>query len=181
MVNGRSDREASRITVEQLKLPMTVEEFAEKRMECLLKIFPRAATVPGVERIVKRIHEMGIPMAVATSCQKNAHEAKLLGHKELFSMFQATVCGDEVQHSKPSPEIFETAARKLGDYKPENVLVFEDAVNGVKAANAAGMACVLLRSNSLDPGDDIHPNLIIDSFDKFDFDSFLWGELINRQ
>jgi beta-phosphoglucomutase len=46
-----------------------------------------------------------------------------------------------VTHSKPDPEIFLLAAKKL-DIKPANCVVFEDAEAGVEAALAAGMKCV---------------------------------------
>jgi beta-phosphoglucomutase len=46
-----------------------------------------------------------------------------------------------ITHSKPDPEIFLLAAKKL-NVSPEDCLVFEDAEAGVEAALAAGMKCV---------------------------------------
>ena len=57
--------------------------------------------------------------------------------------FSIVVCGDEVERGKPAPEIFlETADR--GSVEPENVLVFEDSNNGIRAASAAGMKAVMV-------------------------------------
>merc|ERR1711924_554395 len=64
-----------------------------------------------------------------------------MGHRELFGLMHHIVTGDQVQKSKPDPEIFNNAAGLFeGDApEPNRVLVFEDAPNGVEAAIAAGM------------------------------------------
>jgi beta-phosphoglucomutase-like phosphatase (HAD superfamily) len=51
------------------------------------------------------------------------------------------VTGEAVSNKKPAPDIFLTAAEKLG-VTPAECVVVEDAVNGLQAANAAGMRCV---------------------------------------
>ena len=78
-------------------------------------------------------------MAVGTSSARNVMEIKITNHSKLFSMFDAVVCGDEVEHGKPNPDIFLSAARKINATDPEKCLVFEDALNGVHAALAAKM------------------------------------------
>jgi beta-phosphoglucomutase len=55
--------------------------------------------------------------------------------------FDAIVDGNMIEHSKPHPEIFLTAAKKL-NVDPADCVVFEDAEAGVEAALAAGMRCV---------------------------------------
>ena len=55
--------------------------------------------------------------------------------------FDSVVCGDEVTHGKPDPEIFLTAARKAG-VAPENCVVLEDSKFGIIAAKRAGMKSV---------------------------------------
>ena len=52
--------------------------------------------------------------------------------------FDAYVTGSEIKHKKPHPEGFLKAAQKLS-VSPEYCLVIEDAPNGIKAAQAAGM------------------------------------------
>jgi beta-phosphoglucomutase len=51
------------------------------------------------------------------------------------------VTGDDVGPKKPAPDIFLSAAAKLG-LTPAQCVVVEDAVNGVQAAKAAGMRCL---------------------------------------
>ena len=57
------------------------------------------------------------------------------------SRFDAVVNGLQVARKKPAPDIFLSAATKLG-LLPVQCTVVEDAVNGVQAARAAGMRCV---------------------------------------
>lgn len=57
--------------------------------------------------------------------------------------FAATVAGDQVTRCKPDPEIYLTAAAKLG-LKADECIVFEDAEAGIEAGKRAGMRVVAL-------------------------------------
>ena len=57
--------------------------------------------------------------------------------------FDAIVCGDDIKNAKPHPEIFLTAAKKLGA-APENCLVAEDSYLGVEAGAAAKMKVFMI-------------------------------------
>ena len=61
--------------------------------------------------------------------------------KKVEGFFDVVLTADEVQHSKPNPEIFLKSAFKLG-VKPEKCVVVEDSIFGVRAAKAAKMDCV---------------------------------------
>jgi len=61
--------------------------------------------------------------------------------EQLLEAFQVIVCGDEVTRSKPEPDIFIEAARRM-DARPEECWAFEDSPNGVRSAVAAGMKVV---------------------------------------
>jgi len=60
---------------------------------------------------------------------------------DLETYFHSTTGGHQVTNGKPHPEIFLTAAKKLG-VAPEDCLVFEDTRSGVTAARAAGMQVI---------------------------------------
>lgn len=59
----------------------------------------------------------------------------------LLDMFDANVCGRNIKHGKPHPEIFLAAVEELGEF-PHTCVVVEDAPSGVQAAKAGGMACI---------------------------------------
>ncbi|KAH0791680.1 haloacid dehalogenase-like hydrolase family protein [Histomonas meleagridis] len=178
-VNGRSDMEASKIFIEHFHLDMTPEELCEKRFKILQELFPTSKLVPGVDKIIRAIHEKHIPLAVATSSERSLHETKTSNYKDLYSLFDVTICGNDVTAAKPSPEIFQVASKRLGNYQPENVLVFEDSFHGIKAANTAGMATCFIHPPFEDAEREfkekgINPSYQISSFNEFDFNKFIW-------
>jgi HAD superfamily hydrolase (TIGR01509 family) len=100
----------------------------------------------GVISFIETCRKKGLKLAVATSADK---VKMLINLKEIgipAETFDATINGLEVVNKKPDPEIFVKAATKLG-LKPEECLVVEDAVNGVKAAKAAGCKCLGLTTS----------------------------------
>lgn len=95
----------------------------------------------GVKEFIERAKAHGFLLAVATSADEvklktNLHEIALDA-----ALFDALVNGLEIEHKKPAPDIFLTAARRLG-VPPQACTVFEDAINGVQAAKAAGAHCI---------------------------------------
>jgi len=64
------------------------------------------------------------------------------------TLFAAIVTGSEVERKKPAPDIFLEACARLG-LEPAAWLVIEDAVNGVRAAKAAGTRCLALTTSFL--------------------------------
>jgi beta-phosphoglucomutase len=96
--------------------------------------------LPGVGRLLAEFAAAGWPQAVGSSAPPGNLEL-LLGMTDTLRYFAAVVTGDDVKHGKPHPEVFLTAAAKLGA-DPRRCVVFEDAVAGVEAAKAGGMRCV---------------------------------------
>jgi beta-phosphoglucomutase len=60
---------------------------------------------------------------------------------ELLSYFTDIIDGNKVSKAKPDPEVFVLAAKAL-HVKAEDTIVFEDAIAGIQAANAAGMLSI---------------------------------------
>ena len=98
--------------------------------------------VAGVRELLRRAHSLGIPLALATNAEP-ANVDFVLDHAGLRPLFGAIVDGHQVQHAKPHPEVFLTAAARLG-VDPGNCVIFEDSPGGVKAALAAGGRIVAL-------------------------------------
>jgi beta-phosphoglucomutase len=93
---------------------------------------------PGVKDMIQKIRASGIKVALASS-SKNADT--VLDLLNIRSLFDAIVDGTMITHTKPDPETFLLAAKKL-NISPGSCLVFEDAEAGVEAAIAAGMKCI---------------------------------------
>lgn len=96
----------------------------------------------GMHELFQYLREHGIKTALATSTQRESVE-EYFKYTDLPYAFDVTVCGTEVQNGKPAPDIFLTAAEKLG-VKPEECLVLEDSPNGITAGHAAGCKVIMI-------------------------------------
>ncbi len=107
--------------------------------------------LPGVAELLAAFAAAGWPQAVGSSAPPGNLEL-LLGITGTRHYFRAVVGGDDVRWGKPDPEVFLTAAAKLG-VEPGRCVVFEDAASGVEAARAAGMRCVAVTFAGHHPAD----------------------------
>lgn len=96
----------------------------------------------GLLVLLDALEAKGIKKAVATSSMRE----KALRYLEIAGIthrFDTIICGDEVEESKPNPEIFLKAAAALG-ITPEESMVLEDSRFGIQAAERAGMTSVFV-------------------------------------
>lgn len=111
-----------------------------------------ARLVPGIREFLHTYRDT--PMAVATNAER-ANVEFVLEETGLASFFKAVVHGDMVSRPKPFPDVFVTAARRVG-YDPRDCVVFEDSLTGIQAARAAGARVVGLSTTMDDlPGVDL--------------------------
>ena len=123
---------------ERFAIPAAAGEMLEHKNALLYRRLEREApAVAGLREMVEELNELDVLRALATSSGRALAEL-VLGRLGLGAWFAASVCGDEVSASKPAPEIFLTAAARLG-VEPGECMVLEDSAHGVAAARAAGM------------------------------------------
>ena len=152
------------------------EEFnrlmAEKNEDYLSYIYKMDASeiLPEVHRVLNLLKEYHQGIALG-SASKNAK--LILERVDLLNYFDEVVDGNSVTKAKPDPEVFLNAARAL-QIKPENCIVFEDAVAGVEAANAAQMISIGIGSSDVLG----HANFIFKDFTEIPNDFIL--QLINQ-
>ncbi|ADV48304.1 beta-phosphoglucomutase [Cellulophaga sp. E16_2] len=126
------------------KIKATQEQFdswmIEKNVDYLAYIenMDVSEILPDVPKVLDYLKHKNIPIALG-SASKNAKP--ILEKVNLLSYFDVLVDGNNVTKAKPDPEVFLIAAKQLG-VKPCNCIVFEDAVAGIEAANAAGMISI---------------------------------------
>lgn len=110
---GTSEHAACEICVKDLELAVSLEEFEKDFHELALKLLPSADFLPGAERLVRHLHANNIPICVASGSCKESVEVKGLRHQDVFKLFHHMANGSEVQHGKPSPEIFHLAISRF--------------------------------------------------------------------
>ncbi|NJO83113.1 MAG: HAD-IA family hydrolase [Blastochloris sp.] len=95
---------------------------------------------PGVTALLDTLREVGMPIAVASSSNREWVDGWLLQHAIRYR-FVCVRTRDDVDRVKPAPDLFLSAADCL-NISPTDCVVFEDSPNGIRAAAAAGMRCV---------------------------------------
>jgi len=98
------------------------------------------APLPGAREWVERLHQAGWRQAIASSAPRRNVETimEMLGFERYFA---ALVSAEDVSRGKPDPEVFLTAASRLG-VPPESCVVLEDVAAGIEAARRAGMRSI---------------------------------------
>lgn len=148
--------------VERFQLPhhpadLSVEE--EKRyLESVRKkngMFP----VDGSLQLIRLLYDHGYLLALASSNSRLAIKTVLEKFK-INGYFSFIMSGEQVEKSKPDPDIFIKTAEKIGR-DPVECLVIEDSSNGVMAACRAGMKCLAYQNCKTGIQDLSEANLII--------------------
>ncbi|MBQ2849203.1 MAG: HAD family phosphatase [Thermoguttaceae bacterium] len=149
--------------------PTDPEEIAKivDRKETAFRESVATHTTPiaGAVDFIRYLAERGVKMAVGSSAPREnvEHILRWLGVRELFG--DRVVAGDEVKNGKPAPEIFLTAAKKLG-VPAENCVVIDDARNGVNAGAASGAATVGFFSAGHSLDEYANAAVVVRSFDE---------------
>jgi len=118
---------------------------------------------PGVARLVSEaIADGSIILAICSTSNErsvNLIAEKLLG-PERKAKFSAILAGDVVSKKKPDPEIYNLASERLG-IEPDECVVIEDSRNGLLAAKAAGMLCVITTNGYTEKEDFSEADLVV--------------------
>ena len=127
---------------EKYLFPLDLPAAKRRTYEIYLELVPtQLEAFPGAVELVSTCRSAGLRLAVASS----ADEVKIVANLRQIGLppntWDGIVTGDDVGPKKPAPDIFLSAAAKLG-LAPAQCVVVEDAVNGVQAAKAAGMRCL---------------------------------------
>jgi beta-phosphoglucomutase len=107
---------------------------------------PHLKLAPGAQGFLTRLSATGIRLAVATAAPPG-NRSFVLDRLELRRFFPKVVGPEDAPRGKPAPDLFLAAARAI-DVPPSHCVAFEDALNGVRSAVAAGMLAVGITSTT---------------------------------
>jgi HAD superfamily hydrolase (TIGR01509 family) len=119
----------------------------EAELKALEVLYYQEATalqqlLPGVIDYLVAARQLGLQTAVASSSTRKW----VMDHLNRFGIgghFDAIVCREDVKRTKPDPDLYLTTLRRLGA-RPDEAIAFEDSSNGIHAAKAAGLYCVVV-------------------------------------
>lgn len=148
--------------------PERIERIASAKEE-LYRRFIRERGIralPGVSYWLRRLHEHGWLQAIASSAPLPNIEV-VLEALSATDTFEGVVSAEDVQRGKPDPEVYLTAASRLG-VSPDRCIVVEDAAAGIAGARNAGMRSIGVSRN----GKPLAADVVVKSLDLLHSDTF---------
>jgi beta-phosphoglucomutase family hydrolase len=127
--------------IKKHRLDTTFDRIFKEKEEILFKLLEEdVQPTKGVIDLLRKLRKMKVKLAVASSSHKRMIEY-VLKKLEIIDFFDSIVGAEDIDRSKPDPEIFLISAKRL-NVKPEECIVVEDSKLGVEAAKKAGMKCL---------------------------------------
>ena len=187
-VAGKPRLDGALAALEALGVPHAdqhVSAYAERKQARLEELIKggHVKAFPDALRFVEAIRRLGWPMAVASS-SKNANAMlqliRLSDGSTLRDAFSVNVCGRDLRHGKPDPEIFKLAAEEL-HVAAHQCFVAEDAPAGIQAARAGGMAALGVARLHDEAGlQAAHAGLVVATLDDIEISALADGCLRRR-
>ena len=140
---GRKSSEALQVMIQWHQLEETAEQLATEIAELFEELLPgNVAPMKGLMSLVEALKTAAVPKAIATSSGR-IFAGKVLSFFSLEPCFEFVLTGDDIQHGKPAPDVYQLAAKRL-KVDPGEMMVLEDSQFGCQAALAAGAYTVAI-------------------------------------
>ena len=141
LVIGTDDTVLNKYIMDNIKEPSTISEIKELASNLFHEKIGQPILRDGVEDYLIAAKEAGLKIGLASSSKREWVE-RYLTQLHILPYFEVIKTRDDVTTVKPDPELYVQAINALG-VKPEEAVAFEDSLNGLKAALAAGLKCVI--------------------------------------
>ncbi len=165
-IAGRSQLEIAGVYKEKFGLEGSVRQIRQELIDAVKPYYRQVEPIEPAVQVLEVFAGSPLPLALASGAPVELIQV-VLERFSWYDCFSAAVSGDEMQASKPDPEIFIKAAMRLGAC-PRETLVFEDAPNGEKAAHEAGMPCVLVPNKHFDKNEEHTAEFVLESLAELD-------------
>lgn len=132
----------------------------------------------GAYEILEFLEKTPLKIGLASSsCSENVW--RHIRDHDMEHFFQIVICGDNVEHSKPEPDIYLKACKEIG-VPPEKCIAIEDSPNGIRSAHAAGMIPIMV-PDQVQPSEELM-QLIYRKFDSLtDVKTYIQKEILSLQ
>jgi HAD superfamily hydrolase (TIGR01509 family) len=146
----------------------SIGQLMEMQVPIKLKLLQEGdyKAIPGISELLEEIKTAHLPIAIASSSPKIFIEAVVekIGIRQYFKVL---ISGEEIERSKPEPDIFLKAALLL-NVNPSECLVVEDSKSGTIAAKKAGMKCIGYQNFNSGNQDLSNADLIVNDIKEID-------------
>jgi len=151
-----------KMIVDRFDLKVSMGKLRKERSAIFLKLVrEKLKSMPGLLNSLELIKKKDFKIAIASSGTREYINTVIAKFK-ISSYFDLIVSGDDVKKGKPDPETYIVTSKKMG-LDPGEIVVLEDATNGIAAAKSAGCWCIAIK-NPYTPYQDLSKaDLFIDS------------------
>ncbi|MBE2315169.1 HAD family phosphatase [Solirubrobacter sp. CPCC 204708] len=147
---GMSSKEWPVYLIEQLGVPLTVDEINEAVVAAMLREYgEHLPLLPGAREAVERMAG-AFTLGLASSSNRPIIDL-VLREMGVTDRFAATVSSEEVARGKPAPDVYQEALRRLG---AGTATAIEDSDAGIRSAHAAGLYVIAIPNPHFPPSDE---------------------------
>jgi len=142
-----------------------------RRLKRELELLETEPVMPGVRELIEEARSRGLRLAIASSSERDW----VIGHLTrlgLLEYFDAVICSDDVERTKPHPDLYAKALAALG-VRPDEAIAFEDSVHGVASAKSAGIFTIAVPNEVTRHLGNRHANLIVERVDAMSLDQYI--------
>ena len=134
--------------------------------------------IAGFEAFVRDLRQHGVKTAVVTSSNMPKMESVFRARPEFKSLFDAILTSEDFAESKPSPDCYLKGAERFG-VSPDECVVLEDSINGLKSGRAAGMYVVGLTTTNAKEHIEALSNIQIKDYQDINYQKLntLWQDI----
>jgi HAD superfamily hydrolase (TIGR01509 family) len=140
-----------------------LDEILNLQLSMKLKLLKKGdfEAIDGIPELLQELYIQDIPAGVASS-SSSMFIKEVIKKLRLEKYIAVWVSGENVERSKPEPDVFLKTAELL-QVSPEKCVVIEDSRNGVLAARKAGMKCIGFKNANSGNQDLTKADLVVDS------------------
>jgi beta-phosphoglucomutase family hydrolase len=158
--------------IKKYGLNTTFEKIFTEKEDILFRLLEEETKpTKGVVKLLKKLKQKGIKLAIASSSHRNLIEY-VLRRLDVGWLFDFVVSAEDIAHSKPNPEIFLKSAQGL-KIQPVECLVVEDAKLGIEAAKRARMKVIGYRNPNSGDQDLSRADMIVNDFSRLSVEEML--------
>lgn len=144
-VFGRTEKDTFQYLLKkEINEDELVERSAERVRIAMDILKPQMVLTDGLKEFLNDLHANNVPVAIATSSRR-PYTDLILDGLNIRKYFSFVITAEEVIEGKPNPEIYTKTAEAM-KVAPEDCVVFEDSISGIKSGKSAGMKVIALAS-----------------------------------
>ncbi len=159
---GLSVEESATLILNNYPIPLSIDSLAKILTSKWETAWQNGApAIPGMIELINLLDKNGILWGIATSSSRRYLDT-MLAHHALVERCAGSAAGDEVEQSKPNPDVYLLAAERMGVLATD-CLVVEDSVYGVTSAVSANMTVIAIPHTYTLKSDFSHAHFQLDS------------------